>query len=1249
MASTPSAKPDDLVTTKDDASLATPVPIPTAESTNLEAAQQGLVVQVEPIQAESEQKPQVVVTIGPDNPNDAPQVEQISLPITPTSPRQESLTFEPAEAHQPVAVTSRSKEPLSTPEAPSEDDTTVATSHVNREQFEPHLFYIPLSSDSAPRNISSSLPRGSSASSLYSISPRALSIDVFISNHASNGAFPSEDDAEIGPSHSVAHAWAPSNDAAARQSSTSCPQYNLEEASKKLLALINPSHESLSPKADHRGTLRSSSQEALHAGTHPQELVAAGPDFQEQVASDAGPQEPVASAAGPQEPIMPKPMTERRTPMFPSEIAEYDKRQYHHEQRLKILNQQINAHLTPLDAPNDSTSSLEEPELAGIAHNRPVSGGSLGEQSGLPFQAAQPAASPATTCTQEAASNQPGPLASQYSKQTIPCTPLKRDPESKDGEPKSSIHPKGPHLVVTPESKTTCPVWPAKRSPESRKMAPKTFTIPRRKSQSQDSSVTLSRDHQMVLDKSRVLEAPISETPDPAVSASKELASKSPATKMPASKAPVRKSPSLEETAPKVSPPAVLAPKILTHKPPIPEAQVPQVSAPKVSLPESTAYKAPCRKGPGFTASAPSVTASKVPAPDVSAPKTPVPQVSAPKAPTPDVIREGQSSPPLLDRQQSKSSGAGPVPEAPAEISLPPSSVADEKSNNEAVDQTANISSSSVPQATAVDSKAKPSRKDFVTKKQKWHKNKSKAAKTRSNAKADSSLVESPATSQQVSDSRAATSEGGIVPVDSSLEVVPESCRIQDDGTVGQEAIFAARQGKSVEAPSELVGDQEAETCVTTEENVMEGSEAPGEKASGDTTARGKVRPSDHHIYRSWSSTKSRVVAPSRSKASRVSFDVLDVQDTEEVETASSLQASHAEPMLAANESDDGISCHEACAKGTVSEARDECDASTLEASREGARLEEKEEKNVLAASDAAKSPAGLEAANTRSEDAEGQHDSGPRSAGKTRSSKRKKSGKKKAEQGGSKDQTEPISEEPGPKTESEAGGASKTGAETASKPLLLSDTRGAYKWFSTESANYFRTRDFSLSINVCEWTYARDKFCLIDLDWSSMETADIIDQSLVHGGRVMRCFDELQDMLASHGAVIWRRWSQKRRHERERILCEAMPGLPEPHRPDLCAMWAQHFGNNLFTMDRRLRYLFMLPYMSREDLLQGKNLLDLLWARGAYHPALHAAPDAEGMSLGLTQNVISLPKNAKHTMFLQATQARRHYGQQVA
>ncbi|PHH75165.1 hypothetical protein CDD82_4554 [Ophiocordyceps australis] len=606
-----------------------------------------------------------------------------------------------------------------------------------------------------------------------------------------------------------------------------------------------------------------------------------------------------------------------------------------------------------------------------------------------------------------------------------------------------------------------------------------------------------------------------------------------------------------------------------------------------------------------------------------------------------------------------------------------------------------------------MDSTAKALRNDFVTQEQKSRKNKAKAAKTRNNQTETSSYAQPLSAGQKLSKSPAAATS-----FNSSLEVIEEPSRVRNDETaIGQEPTSAVRQAKTVKKSSETAGHRGPETVGTSEENLMETSERPGLKGSPDPAATAKVRPSDHHIYRSWSSTKSRVIGPNRTKISRGSFGVLDVEDCEDVgEELSSSQASVAEAILAANKPDDGI------AKATASEPYAECDAPTLEASLEEAALpekEEKEQKEVLAASKAVDSTQTLEVSMTRLDgpDSQSHHVQGPSYI--SSSSKRKKSRKKKAAQvdgsstkaqadstskitgsprsrqvscksgqareaepmtentersgesktetepmaedtehsGESKSETEPVAENTEHSGESKSVANTQKRAETASKcgaKASASETEDSCKWFSKETVDKLRLRDLTLSVEVCSSVISRNKDCLIDMDWSTMEAADIMDRCLTQGSKVMLTFNMLQDMLASYGSVISRRWSQRRRHDRERILGEAWPGMPGPHRPDLCALQAQHFGSNLIRVNHGLRFIFMLPHMNREDLLDGKNLLSLLWARGAYHPSFHAASDAESMSLGLARNVIKLPLKPKHTMFLHCNQPRRTYGQLV-
>ncbi|OCT46891.1 hypothetical protein CLCR_02288 [Cladophialophora carrionii] len=160
----------------------------------------------------------------------------------------------------------------------------------------------------------------------------------------------------------------------------------------------------------------------------------------------------------------------------------------------------------------------------------------------------------------------------------------------------------------------------------------------------------------------------------------------------------------------------------------------------------------------------------------------------------------------------------------------------------------------------------------------------------------------------------------------------------------------------------------------------------------------------------------------------------------------------------------------------------------------------------------------------------------------------------------------------------------------------------------------------------------------------SARSTGHIRQMSATYSKGIFSCWGALRDILACREELIRKRWMKKTREQRKLILLSAWPEMPERHRPDFHELEKKKRGVKSIDTSA-LKW----PYISQEDLLQGKLLLLFLNSRGRSPPSTFAHTDLGSTLLRQTGgiNVPVLLRN--HTMYIAGETKPENYGRLVS
>lgn len=131
----------------------------------------------------------------------------------------------------------------------------------------------------------------------------------------------------------------------------------------------------------------------------------------------------------------------------------------------------------------------------------------------------------------------------------------------------------------------------------------------------------------------------------------------------------------------------------------------------------------------------------------------------------------------------------------------------------------------------------------------------------------------------------------------------------------------------------------------------------------------------------------------------------------------------------------------------------------------------------------------------------------------------------------------------------------------------------------------------------------------------------------------IFNSFDTLSKILDRHEATIQRRWIERTRAQRLKVLLSAWPDMPASHRPDFTVFRKEGGGSGI--QSTTSRGTFIWPYINQEDLLKPKTMLLLLNSRGRNPPSLFAAADDRAMQYGFNTKVIVPVFVGKYVMIL--------------
>ncbi len=141
---------------------------------------------------------------------------------------------------------------------------------------------------------------------------------------------------------------------------------------------------------------------------------------------------------------------------------------------------------------------------------------------------------------------------------------------------------------------------------------------------------------------------------------------------------------------------------------------------------------------------------------------------------------------------------------------------------------------------------------------------------------------------------------------------------------------------------------------------------------------------------------------------------------------------------------------------------------------------------------------------------------------------------------------------------------------------------------------------------------------------------------------QVLSSYASLSDLLVRHEATIHRRWGKKSKAARIKLLLEAWPKMPKPHRPDFWAYREEDKDRDCDSFKTRFRDYYLWPYINQDD-LSGRALLLFLNARGRNHPSHFAHADFEAAHLGILSHSVHPEVLHDYTMILSGVEDSRY------
>lgn len=155
---------------------------------------------------------------------------------------------------------------------------------------------------------------------------------------------------------------------------------------------------------------------------------------------------------------------------------------------------------------------------------------------------------------------------------------------------------------------------------------------------------------------------------------------------------------------------------------------------------------------------------------------------------------------------------------------------------------------------------------------------------------------------------------------------------------------------------------------------------------------------------------------------------------------------------------------------------------------------------------------------------------------------------------------------------------------------------------------------------------------------------AEVRNKSKAYSKEIFNSWIALRDILARREEVIRKRWMNKRKEQRKKILLAAWPGMPERHRPDFYEL--QKSGARAASRNIEA---FKYPYVNQEDLSQGRALLLFLNSRGRNPPHTFAHADLNATHVGQTSKMVTPIFLNEYTMYIAGESVPNSYGRLVS
>lgn len=157
----------------------------------------------------------------------------------------------------------------------------------------------------------------------------------------------------------------------------------------------------------------------------------------------------------------------------------------------------------------------------------------------------------------------------------------------------------------------------------------------------------------------------------------------------------------------------------------------------------------------------------------------------------------------------------------------------------------------------------------------------------------------------------------------------------------------------------------------------------------------------------------------------------------------------------------------------------------------------------------------------------------------------------------------------------------------------------------------------------------------------------EVREESRERSKKIGSSYKTLREIVERHEATIQRRWANKTKQQKLKVLLTAWPMMPGVHRPDFQALRKESPTQR--DSGTKFKDAYMWPYINQEDLTKPRPLMLLINARARNPPPNFATADFEAMHLGLVSKAIVSTFLHEYTMILNGVTEAKNYGNLVS